>query len=92
MCFCEVAQECFLSDKLQACSVLFGSQTGYLFIYYKSFCTVNQWMCLYFEGEAGHGCSPRLFSQCIIIYGEYFHDLKFSSLAEDLASDLGSEC
>lgn len=31
--FCEVWKEYYLIDKPQACSVLFGSQAGYLFIY-----------------------------------------------------------
>lgn len=93
-CFCEAQQECYLSDKLQACSVLFDSQTGYLFVFTncKRVCSISQWLRLYFECWAGHRCSPRRFSRCIIMYGEYFHDLKFSSLAEDLASHLASEC
>lgn len=55
----------------------------FTFIYCKRVCSIRQWLHLYFECWASHRCSPRPFSQCIIICGEYFHDTKFSSLVED---------
>lgn len=41
LCFCAVQQECYLSDKLQAWSVLFSSQTGYLIIHCMSLCCIH---------------------------------------------------